>query len=319
MRSNINQLEFYCLPQHFLAFNLIYEICEFCHYCGFFPDHCSLRYADLVEPFLALFLAFYCRFSGSDIDAESLDWAQKNVKLNSNFADFIDLFKTEKCDELQIALSSYLLEREKSLSVCKEQSMKAEVEAEAVVTALDAPDDRRRDITGKPKRSPALDPNNKNKLISQFLLLASQPPSAVSLQFPVSEDVASKNVRLHGPVRTALMMSGIRPTSVVRRLERAFVNSHSAPSDIRADKVQITKNADALIEKDLDENSQKIFTGVSGICEGRFVSEHEKWLAESPENESQCGEGLECAGGEGSLYSAVMTNPPFYDDFEEVK
>lgn len=270
-------------------------------------------------------MIYYTRFSGSEIDADSLEWALKNVKLNGNYSDYIDLYKTKNCEELQRALYAYSLERERALSLASEKKQskaKIEAEAEGGMTVLTTSGTH-----GQDKNTENLDCSPargayRNNIISQFLLTSSQTPCFPSPLFPEGEASAPKNVRLMGPVRSALMVSGSHRASVVRILEQEFVDRNTPSACGIIDGVMIMTEPDTLFAEHSVEHSAEYSSehsiGIIDVPVEHFNSYHRR------ETANRCMEGLErskgpgSTGGEGSLYTAVMTNPPFYDDFEEV-
>jgi hypothetical protein len=271
------------------------------------------------------------RFSGSDIDAESLEWAQKNIKLNGNFSDYIDLYKTENCEELQSALCFYSVERGRASIFEKEQSKakaeaEAEVEVEVEVTALPTPSEQGQDDTEQPNRSYVLGANRVNNVITQCLLSSSHVLCIPSLLLPESESEAlvPRNVRLLGPVRSALMASGSHKARIVKTLEKEFVDENCSPlrSRVGGFKVMMKMKADTLSAEHSveysEEHSPEHSLGITDIPMERFNSDREELSAEKCERGTQRSEGLGYTGGEGSLYTAVMTNPPFYDYSEQV-
>lgn len=269
------------------------------------------------------------RFSGSDIDAESLEWAQKNIKLNGNFSDYIDLYKTENCEELQSALCFYSLERGKASIFEKEQSKakaEAEAEVEVEVTALTTPSEQGQDDTEQPNRSSVLGANRVNNVITQCLLSSSHVPCIASPLLPESESEAlvPRNVRLLGPVRSALMASGSHKARIVKRLEQEFGDENCSllRSRVGGLKVMMKMKADTLSaehsEEYSEEHSPEHSLGITDIPTERSNSDRGELSAEKCERGTQRSEGLGYTGGEGSLYTAVMTNPPFYDYSEQV-
>jgi hypothetical protein len=267
------------------------------------------------------------RFSGSDIDAESLEWALKNVKLNGNFSDFIDLYKTENCDELQGALFMFSLEQERALSLEKEQSR---AKTEQGVTAVATSDGRGQDNTVESNRSSdrstALSANGVNNGITRFLLSSGQVPCTPSPLLPAGKPPAPCVVQLLGPVRSALMVSGSHRARTVRALEQEFVDNNSSSVRNRLDGVKIMTKADIICtehakdnyEEHSEEHSSKFSEGITDTPIEHSHSDRGKVAAEGCEIGSQSREGPVDTGREGSLYTAVMTNPPFYDNFEEV-
>lgn len=274
------------------------------------------------------------RFSGSDIDADSLEWAQKNVKLNGNYSDYIDLYKTKNCEELQRALCTYSLEVERALSLALEKKQsKAKTEAEAAaeggVTVLTTSRAHGQDNIEHSSCSPALGAY-RNNVISQFLLTSSQIPYKPSPFFPKVEAPAPKNVRLTGPVRSALMVSGSHTASIVRTLEQEFVDKNISSVCGLIDEVKTmtepsTPSAEHSAEYSVEhsaehsaEYSPEHSVGITDIPIEHYNSYHRGETANRCMERLERSEGLGSTGGEGSLYTAVMTNPPFYDDFEEV-
>jgi hypothetical protein len=275
----------------------------------------------------SLFLLINPRFSGSDIDAESLEWAQKNVKLNGNFSDFIDLYKTENCEELQSALCTFSLEQERALSLEKELSIAT---AEAGVIAVATSGGRGQDNTVQSNRSSdrstALSANGVSKGITQFLLSSGQVPCTPSPLLPAGKPPAPCKVRLLGPVRSALMVSGSHKARIVRALEQEFVDNNSSSVRNRLDCVKMMTKADIIsaehaednYEEHSEEHSSKHSEGITDTPIEHSHSDRGNASAKGCEMGLQSREGPGYTGGEGSLYTAVMTNPPFYDDFDEV-
>jgi hypothetical protein len=210
----------------------------------------------------------------------------------------------------------------------KEQS-EAKAEAEAGVTALTTPG-RGQHMIERSDRPSALGENRVKNVISQFLLSSDQVPCTQSPLLPEGEPPALCNVRLKGPVRSALIASGSHHARIIRTLEQEFIDNNSSSvrgrSRRSADGVKIMSEADILTSEHIGEHSEEYleehfpenFEGITVSPMEHSRSDHENESAKGREKGMQGREGPGHRGGEGSLYTAVMTNPPFYDDFEEV-
>ena len=108
-----------------------------------------------------------------------------------------------------------------------------------------------------------------------------------------NEDIQMKlpstNWQLLGPVRSALLHSSSRNKKVVEHLEASFV-----------------QNSVSLLGTPLQQHNGHSTTGVTGVVEVPV------FCSDSVDDER------DFKGKKGPLYSACMTNPPFYDEEEEV-
>ena len=259
-----------------------------------------------------------------------------NVKRNEGFADYISLFLTEDCDDLQYALHNYLF-GETSLIPLEEDALILSLDVDAFMVplkkeALMIPleEDASMMIPNKPfdlviekngsnlpvaaviDDVPACE-SNSDKMMSVSHFLASGYcnmkliDSEITTEDPTSNQNISKhnipklpesmkrcdasyNYELLGPIRSALVKISASGKVAVDRLGVEFFKEYSEsilPSHEQRTQV---KRFDAEMPKECDKKNT-------------FGSDHGEYSWRQ----------------EGSLFSACMTNPPFYDEDEEVQ
>ena len=257
-------------------------------------------------------------FTGSDIDVESLSWATKNVALNSDYSNHIRLLLTEDCNELQRALLNYISSESSVLEfkVGKGQNVKygEVITFPDSVENDDGNDDGDEGMEKQNRVSMLSDPRNHSP-ITRFLI--SQYCSHVGTDESISTSVrTTATVRsppsplpsltppCTGPVRAALIASGIQEAVAVRRLERLFVRNNA----------HLLEHSEAR-EKECSGSKN------GGCCaisrrESKHMTADDEHDNEKEENESEC---QDQDVDENFFYSACMTNPPFYDEDEKVR
>lgn len=145
------------------------------------------------------------------------------------------------------------------------------------------------------------------KSISNSLPL-SPLAAAATVNCPPTQFLSSSHP-LTGPVRSALMASGIRESEAVTRLERVFVHNNSHLHFLQSSKSS-RKECSAPNEFRFDAITQR---------ETNYdtADDHSKEKEKEGEKEGECA----CQDQEieeKHFYSACMTNPPFYDEDEKV-
>ena len=288
--------------------------------------------------------SFSSRFTGSDIDGESLAWATKNVGLNGDYSTYIRLLLTEDCSVFQRALLDHIT-CESSILEFKVGNRQILQNGDVINSAdSELHDERDNDRDeGSEKLNEASkvphDPRNQYP-ITRFLMsqycshmgidmsislstpLPLPPPAAPAAVNSTPTQSLTFSPPFTGPVRSALMASGIRESEAVRRLERVFVcnNAHlhilrsskssdeecSVPNEIRFDAItQRESNNGTADDHHMETEKEK-----KKEKKKKKEKEKEKKESESAYRDQEIEEKL--------FYSACMTNPPFYDEVEKV-
>ena len=220
---------------------------------------------------------------------------------NEGYADHIALLLTEDCNNLQFGLHHYLFGEkpfvppetyasETSSEAAQPVSFSVGKTSSAVVEINDIPNT---EISGARISvshflSSKYDRNlysvsctsSKNININDSVDEKSETPEKLKECDP------TYNYKLHGPVRSAICMIGAREKEAVKKLEiefhKEYLTSLLFPS--QSTENETTKSAD------YDEDTNR---------KGYYQDQ--------------------CWNREGFFYSACMTNPPFYDEDEEVR
>jgi hypothetical protein len=263
------------------------------------------------------------RFTGSDIDIESLTWAKKNVDLNSDCSTHIRLLRTEDSSAFQRALLDYIHSESSVLEV--KESKRRNTQEDEVNDSLDVVEENDGNESGdegvEGNNGTPLQNDLQNQLpITQFLIsqfcshigdgnqTSSSVPPIPPAPTPTPVDSSQSPSLLQcftGPVRCAITASGIQEAEAATRLERAFVrnNAHllytlqskkeqrSVKNGVRFSSIN-SKEAEQDTAEDTNENKYK----------------------DENKNKSQ-DEDIK----ERLFYTACMTNPPFYDEDEKVR
>jgi hypothetical protein len=264
---------------------------------------------------------FSARFTGSDIDIESLGWAKKNVELNSDYSTYIRLLHTDDSSAFQRALLDYI-HSESSILEVKGSKRWNEQEGDAN-DVLEVGGDH----DGNESGDEGVEGNNDTPLlhdlrnhlpITRFLIsnycsligngdpvTATAPPGPPSTSAPVhSSQSLSLLPCFTGPVRCAITASGIQEAEAATRLEKAFMRNNA----------HLLKPLQASIEQRSAKNDVRFSTTSSGEAEHDTANNKNE-----NENENQKENGsLDQDINEKLFYTACMTNPPFYDEDEKV-
>ena len=275
--------------------------------------------------------SFPTRFTGSDIDGESLAWATRNVGLNGDYSTYIRLILTEDCSVFQRVLLGHITSESSTMEFKvgnRQISQYGDVINSAVSVLHDERDNDRDEGSEKQNEASKLphDPRNQYP-ITRFLMsqycsnmniekslptpLSPPPAAAAAVSSPPYQSLTFSHP-LTGPVRSALMASGIRESEAVIRLERAFVRNnahlHILPASESSDTECSVPNeirSGATTQREIDYDT---------------ADDHHKVIEEEKEKEEEVGESA-CEDQEIEeklFYSACMTNPPFYDEDEKV-
>jgi hypothetical protein len=264
---------------------------------------------------------FSSRFTGSDIDIESLGWAKKNVELNGDYSTYIRLLHTDDSSAFQRALRDYIHNESSILEVKGSKRQRVE-EADSddileVVEDHDGNESGDEGVEGNNDTPLLLDLRNQlpitRFLISQYCRLISDgdpvaaaappnPPSPTSA--PVQSSPSPSLLPCFtGPVRCAITASGIQEAEAATRLERAFMRNNA----------HLLKPLQTIIEQRSAKSDVRISTISSGEAEHDTANDKN-------ENQNQKENGSPDEDiNERLFYTACMTNPPFYDEDEKVR
>ena len=271
---------------------------------------------------------FSSRFTGSDIDIESLGWAKKNVELNSDYSTYIKLLHTDDSGAFQRALLDYIHSESSILEVkvSKRQNVQ-EIDSDSVLDVVedhDGNESGNEGVEGNNDTSPLLDLRNQPPitrfLISQYCSLIGNGDPVTATASPNSPAPTSAPVHssqslsllpcFMGPVRCAITASGIQEAEAATRLERAFMR----------DNAHLLKPFQASIEQRSAENDVRFSTISSehNTADDTNKNEKEKENENEKENKKKNGSPDDNIN-ERLFYTACMTNPPFYDEDEKVR
>jgi hypothetical protein len=266
---------------------------------------------------------FSSRFTGSDIDIESLGWAKKNVELNSDYSTYIKLLHTDDSSAFQRALLDYIHSESSILEIKGSKRQKnPEADSSGILDVVE-------DHYGNESGDEVVEGNNdtpllldlRNQLpitrflISQYCRLigdgnpvaAAAPPNPPS---PTSARVHSSPSPsllpcFTGPVRCAITASGIQDSKAATRLERAFMRNNA----------HLLKPFQTSIEQRSAKSDDRFSTISSGEAEHDTANDKNENQNENHKANGSPDEDV----NERLFYTACMTNPPFYDEDEKVR
>lgn len=274
---------------------------------------------------------FSSRFTGSDIDIESLGWAKKNVELNSDYSTYIRLLHTDDSSAFQRALLDYIHSKSSILEIkgSKRQNVQ-EADSDDILEVVgdhDGNESGDEGVDGK-NGTPLLHDLRNQQPIARFLI--SQYCSLIGDGDPISA-FAHPNPSVHtsapvhssqslsllpcftGPVRCAIMASGIQEAEAATRLESAFMRNN----------VHLLKPLQTSIEQHSTKNDFR-FSNISSreaqhdTANDTSKNENENEIDNEKENEKE-NDNQDKGMNERLFYTACMTNPPFYDEDEKVR
>ena len=223
------------------------------------------------------------------------------MKRNEGFADNIALLLTEDCNNLQFGLHHYLFGE----SPLKSPEKYASTSSDEAVQPVSISVGKTSSITDEINNIPCTEMNCANISLSYFLSLKfdrnkySDSCAASKKNININNTLngiyekaeilkgfnPSHNYELLGPVRSAISMIGAREKEAVKKLEIEFFEKHSSTSSFPSHSI-LNKTVKSA-ECDDDTNTE-------GDHDNQFWKKDEYF------------------------YSACMTNPPFYDEDEEV-
>ena len=278
---------------------------------------------------------FTSRFTGSDIDIESLSWAKKNVGLNSDYSTYIRLLHTEDSSAFQRALLNCIYSESSILEAKTSKRQNAQKsdsnDISDVVEDHDGNESEDEGVKGK-NGTPLLHDLRNQQPITRFLIsqycsligdgdpistsVPPNPPAPTSAPVQTSPSLSPLPC-FTGPVRCAITASGIQEAEAATRLERAFMRNNA----------HLLKPLHASTEQRPAKNDVRFSPISSGEAEhdtaddtSKNENENENKIENANENEIEKENDSQDKGfNERLFYTACMTNPPFYDEDEKVR